>query len=52
MLTHNVQAAIGMGIPGSMVLRVTSERSGDIYKRFIKLSVDSKQVLEQETFIS
>ncbi|XP_033883614.3 uncharacterized protein LOC117416563 isoform X1 [Acipenser ruthenus] len=47
MLTHNVQAAIGMGIPGSMVLRVTSERSGDIYKRFIKLSVDSKQITEE-----
>ncbi|XP_041126503.1 uncharacterized protein LOC121326918 isoform X2 [Polyodon spathula] len=50
-LTHNVQAVAGIGIPGSMVLAVTSERSGDIYKRFIKLSVDSKQITEELSIV-
>ncbi|XP_075035904.1 uncharacterized protein LOC142097723 isoform X2 [Mixophyes fleayi] len=50
-LTHNVQPAISLGIPTRTMVDVTTERSSELYKRTIHLSLDSKQITEEVNFI-
>ncbi|XP_067407568.1 uncharacterized protein [Emydura macquarii macquarii] len=50
LLTHNIQGAIDLGIPARTLVDVTSEKNGDLYKRFIQFSVDNKQITEELSF--
>ncbi|KAM4632572.1 uncharacterized protein O3C94_019109 [Discoglossus pictus] len=49
-LTHNIQPAVSLGIPTKTVLDVTAERSGDVYRRSVQLSLDNKQITEEMSF--
>ncbi|XP_077684889.1 uncharacterized protein LOC144271419 [Eretmochelys imbricata] len=51
LITHNIQGAIDLGIPARTLVDVTSEKNGDLYKRFIQFSVDGKQITEELSFI-
>ncbi|XP_078518884.1 uncharacterized protein LOC144784068 [Lissotriton helveticus] len=51
LFTHNIQTAIDVGIPARTLVDVTSEKIGDRYKRFIQLSLDTKQITEELSFI-
>ncbi|XP_025917655.1 uncharacterized protein LOC112964145 [Apteryx rowi] len=51
LLTHNIQGATDIGIPTRMLADVTSEKTGDLYKRFIQFSVNSKQITEELSFV-
>ncbi|XP_038275879.1 uncharacterized protein LOC119862732 isoform X4 [Dermochelys coriacea] len=51
LITHNIQGAIDLGIPARTLVDVTSEKNGDLCKRFIQFSVDGKQITEKLSFI-
>ncbi|XP_030433966.1 uncharacterized protein LOC115658723 isoform X5 [Gopherus evgoodei] len=51
LITHNIQGAVDLGIPARTLVDVTSEKNGDLYKRFIQFSVDGKQITEELSFI-
>ncbi|XP_063790370.1 uncharacterized protein LOC134945174 [Pseudophryne corroboree] len=50
-LTHNVQPAINLGIPIRTMVDVTIEKSSDLYRRTIRLGLDSKQITEEVSFM-
>ncbi|KAM9305542.1 uncharacterized protein PAF06_014108 [Gastrophryne carolinensis] len=49
-ITHNVQPAINLGIPIRTMVDIKTERSNDLYRRSIQLSLDSKQISEEMSF--
>ncbi|OCT64040.1 hypothetical protein XELAEV_18045141mg [Xenopus laevis] len=49
-LTHNIQHALNLGVPKKAVLDMTTERSSELYKRSIQLSLDNKQIQEEMSF--
>ncbi|XP_064376460.1 uncharacterized protein LOC112981027 isoform X3 [Dromaius novaehollandiae] len=51
LLTHNIQGATDIGIPTRTLVDMTSEKNGDLYKRFIQFSVNSKQITEELSFV-
>ncbi|XP_075755429.1 uncharacterized protein LOC102446612 isoform X2 [Pelodiscus sinensis] len=51
LITHNIQGAIDVGIPARTLVDMTSEKNGDLYRRFIQFSVDGKEITEELNFI-
>ncbi|XP_041062052.1 uncharacterized protein LOC121287955 [Carcharodon carcharias] len=50
-LFHNIDGASQLGIPGNTVVALTAEKQGDTYMRSIRFIVDSKQIIEDLTFV-
>ncbi|XP_059835586.1 uncharacterized protein LOC132399349 [Hypanus sabinus] len=50
-LLHNIEAATQLGIPRNTAVILTVERQDDTYKRSVQFIIDSKQIIEDLTFV-
>uniref|UniRef100_UPI00398E7A26 uncharacterized protein n=1 Tax=Pristiophorus japonicus TaxID=55135 RepID=UPI00398E7A26 len=50
-LFHNIEGASQLGIPGNTVVTLTAEKQADTYKRSFRFIADSKQIIEDLTFV-
>eukprot|EP00062_Callorhinchus_milii_P022147 gi/632979622/ref/XP_007906572.1/ PREDICTED: uncharacterized protein LOC103188398 [Callorhinchus milii] len=50
-LTHNVESALRLGLPKTTVVAVTAEREAHTYRRFTRIHIDNKRIVEELTFV-